>query len=1449
MLANTEALSRPFGPKAAVSLTLVAIGASSGGLEASTKLIELLPIGSNLAVILVQHFDPNHESLMADLLASHTAMTVAEATEGMVIASDHVYVIPPGQFLRVSGGKLTLSAAPSGKGARLPFDALLASVATEYGAQATCCILSGNGADGSVGLVAIKEAGGQVYAQDPAEAEFNGMPHSAIATGKVDHVDGIAAIAGLILAGRTTAAPASTPGVIDTPAILDAIIALLLVDTGHDFSLYKRGTIQRRVERRMALAGGGSTMSAYLESLRGDKVECGLLADDLLINVTSFFRDPQAFKYLEDVALPELIAAHEGTQGLRIWCAGCSSGEETYSLAMLLSEAVAKSGRKIGVQLFASDVDADAITLARAGQYPPSIAVEVSQARLDAHFSHNEDGYRVSSELRAMVVFSVQDILRDPPFSRLDMISCRNVLIYLGPEAQTKALSLFGFALKPGGLLLLGSAETTGASEGRFALVEKAARLYRQIGRSRDAEAGRTPTGEPIQALPAAGPLSALPQPSRSSTLAELCRRLVLEYFAPAAMLIDAQGHCVYSMGPTDKYLQNPKGYPTSDPVAMVPPGMRPKLKAALQKARSSGLPTRTSGGRNIAGELFDLDIHPVEHDKQTFLFACFVEPRGHPASGEHAAGAPEPRIAQLERDLEAVERELKDALHDRETTGEEQKAIDEEAMSVAEEYQSTNEELLTSKEELQSLNEELTALNGQLQETLERQKTTSNDLQNVLYSTDLATIFLDTKLNIRFFTPATRALFNVIAGDIGRPLSDLNALSSDSALLPDAEAVLKSLVPIEREVEARTGAWFIRRVLPYRTQDGHTEGVVITFANITERRHTAEALARAEREARTANIAKSRFLAAASHDLRQPLQSLKLVHGLLAKTIHDEKSQRLLARLDETVGAMAGMLNSLLDINQIEAGVVQAKPVVFPIEDLLRRLYGEYSYLAKAQGLSMRVVHSRLNVVSDPRLLEQMIRNLLANALKYTQSGKVLLGCRRSGNTIRIEVWDTGIGIAKGELKAIFDEYHQIDNAARERSRGLGLGLSIVKRLGDLLKHPIDVRSTLRRGSGFAVSVPLARTVDEAPVPPLPATNDIHPSEAKGTILVVEDDPEIRDLLELLLTTEGHRVVTAADGHLAVAAVSDRSLLPDVVVADFNLPNGMDGVETIADIRATLRHDVPAIILTGDISTLAITHIGLQDCQHFTKPIRALDLTNAIAKLLSERPPQVAADVITAPKVPVERALSALPPSIDGQLVYVVDDDPLVGETMRLVIEQSGRPVELYASAESFLAGYRPGRLACLVVDAYLPGMNGIDLVKRLSTDTVHLPAIMITGSSDVSMAVAAMKAGAVDFIEKPVGEADLLGAIAQALELAENASVASERHDKAALQIASLTQRQRQIMDLVLAGHPNKNIAADLKLSQRTVENHRAAIMQKTGAPSLPALARLAMAATVKD
>jgi two-component system CheB/CheR fusion protein len=822
-----------------------------------------------------------------------------------------------------------------------------------------------------------------------------------------------------------------------------------------------------------------------------------------------------------------------------------------------------------------------------------------------------------------------------------------------------------------------------------------------------------------------------------------------------------------------------------------------------------------------------------VTADSDKLLLICFVDAPLQPdkQAGLVTAGDAS-LVARLEQELEATRTELQGAIRSLEISSEEQKAINEEALSINEEYQSTNEELLTSKEELQSLNEELTALNSQLHETLERQRTTSNDLQNVLYSTDVPTLFLDTDLNIRFFTPATKSLFSVIPSDVGRPLQDLHSLAADGALLTDARAVLETLAPIEREIEAQNGAWYNRRVLPYRAQDNGVEGVVITFADITDRRHAADALAAAMRQAELANAAKSRFLAAASHDLRQPLQTLALLQGLLAKTVEGERAEKLVARLDETLGAMTGMLNALLDINQIEAGNVRPEVVSFPIDDLLSRLRDEFAYHAHAQGLMFRTVPCSLPVQSDPLLLEQMIRNLLSNALKYTSHGKVLLGCRRRRGILSIEVWDTGVGIPDEELQAVFEEYHQLGNAARERSRGLGLGLSIVQRLGNLLGHRVRVRSRPGKGSVFAIEIVLqpgemapeleqhGHGVDNGSTDAVRRT---------GVILVVEDDPEVRGLLELVLGEDGHRAATAPDGIAALELVTRGPIRPDLIIADYNLPNGLTGLQFIGKVRERLHREIPVIILTGDISTVTLREIALQNCVHLNKPVKLGELTQVIQRLL-----------------PVSQA--GAPPSEPGgsagaPLIFVVDDDSNVREGFRSLLEQDGWTVVDFASCEAFLEHYRPGTGACLLIDAYLPGMSGLELLRRLAGH--RLPAIMLTGSSDVAIAVQAMKAGAADFIEKPVGRAELLASIERAVEQSRDSSRLVAVREDAANHVAGLTPRQREIMALVLAGAPSKNIAADLGISQRTVENHRAAIMQKTGSKSLPALARLALAA----
>ena len=1435
-------------------LSVIGIGASAGGLDVCRKLVGSLGDGQALACILVQHLDPAHESMMVDLLAPYTTMTVRLATNGMLLEPQHLYVIPPGTSLSVAHGALRVSQAQQKP--RLPFDLLLLSLALEFGSRAICIVLSGSGTDGTIGLKAIREQGGLVLVQDPKQAEYDGMPRSAIATGLVDAVLPVERIAEALTMPHGKASDLHLIPKQVEPAPDDRlahIIETLRRTTSHNFSMYKRGTLLRRIERRMAMASiEPGAIEDYQALLDNSPEEQNLLAKDLLINVTSFFRDREVFGFLATHVLPDMIRDHPPTLPLRIWVAGCSSGEETYSLVMLFNEALeaASSDHKhpsLKIQVFASDVDADAIATAREGLYPDTIEASVSTDRLERFFIREPQGYRIKPELRTLVVFTVQDLLADPPFSRLDFVSCRNLLIYLLPEAQAKVLRLFHFALRPGGLLLLGSSETAGLVSGRFQVVSQPARIYRHIGRSPPGEvAAALRAGNIIRPLPAS---RSAPSLSRQAIFAELCRQQVTENYAPAAILINGRNECLHFLGPTDHYLQVAPGRPTHDLLALARPSMRGRLRTAIHQATDRNANVIMRGGkitRDGHEFAFSIAVRPVEQDGERLLLVCFVN---DPVSGRKSE-RPDmanvvPRIAELELELEATRDELQTALSSLETSNDEQKAINDEALSFNEEYQSTNEELVTSKEELQALNEELVALNGQLQDTLEKQRTTSNDLKNILYSTDMATLFLDIDLNIRFFTPTTRALFHLIPGDVGRPLADLTSLSVDEDLVADAKAMLARSATVEREIETLSGDWYLRRILPYYTHDNAVEGVVVTFADISERKRVKQALEVAKQHAEQANAAKSRFLTAVSHDLRQPLQTLTLIQGLLAKRIEGAASQKLVAMLEPTIGAMSGMLNTLLDINQIDTGTIRTAISEFPVSDLLGQLGEEFQYHADAQGVALHVVPCSLAVRSDRRLLEQMLRNLMTNAIKYTRKGRILVGCRRHGGTLSIEVHDTGIGIPVGELEAIFAEYHQVDNPARERSRGLGLGLSIVRRLGDLLGHKVSVRSNPGSGSMFAIEV--TRAVD-VPLPHAsPAPHEAHPSSHSGlapqpgSILIVEDDPELRQLLELLLVEEKHRALSAPDGPAALALVKSGTIAPDLILADYNLPNGMDGLMVTARLRDRLHRRIPAIILTGDISPATLEGIERAGCLQLGKPIKAHELTKAIARLLSHT-----GDVAEA--LPPRRIAEAAPgPDAQAEpaTVFVIDDDRNVRDAITRVLGADGHRVAAYATCEAFLDDFKPGSGACLLVDAYLPGMQGIELLHRLSESGETMPSIMITGSSDVPMAVQAMKAGATDFIEKPIGDADLLASVARAVDNSRDAGKLRGWQREAATLLAGLTRREREVMDLVLAGEPSKNIAADLRISQRTVENHRASIMRKTSSKSLPALARLALTA----
>jgi two-component system, chemotaxis family, CheB/CheR fusion protein len=1413
---------------------VVGIGASTGGLDACRKLLAEAPAGLGIAFILVQHLDPTHKSMMVDLLAGHISMPVLQAVDGMPIECDHVYVIPPAAYLSIGHGALRLSKPTARHGARLPFDFLLLSLAENFADRAVCVVLSGTGADGSLGLRAVKAKGGMVIAQDPEEAGADGMPRSAIGTGAVDHVLPVSEIVGALIShGDGTALTdhksISRPNLEDP---ISEVLDLLRATTAHDFTLYKRGTLQRRIERRMAMMGiTNSSMEQYLDHLRLEGSELDLLAKDLLISVTGFFRDPKTFDLLAETIIPEIVRNQPSGRPIRIWVAGCSAGEEAYSLAMLFSEAISTDKRNIKLQIFASDVSPEAIARAREGLYPFTIKAEISAERLSRFFAKEDHGYRALQELRAAIVFTVQDVLADPPFSHLDLVSCRNLLIYLRPEAQDRVISLFHFALRDGGVLLLGGSETIGDPEGSFDVIAKPERIYKRIGRrgTRHFDFANIVRHGP-QALARSRSNVAR---SQQEALGELCGRLVIDAYAPAAALINQQRVCLHSQGPTDRYLRVAAGHPGHDILTMAREGVRSKLALAIRRAYQENAPVAIGGGRTKydgVDVFFKIAAEPILHEGEQLLLICFIdEPSREKRPGPRSRFNEDTKVEELEKELDATRLDLRYAIQSLEVSNEEQKAINEEAMSVNEEYQSTNEELLTSKEELQSLNEELTALNGQLQETLERQRTASDDLRNILYSTDVATLFLDTKLNIRFFTPTTKFLFNIIASDVGRPLGDINAMVSDDALLSDARTVMDAFAPIEREIQSRNGAWYNRRILPYRTGDDSIEGAVITFADITERKRVAGALEDAKHRAELASAAKSRFLAAASHDLRQPLQVVTLLQGLLAKTPMAQADHGLVALLGETLISMSDMLNTLLDINRIESGNVHVKLVAFKLDDLFVRLKDEFAVQAGEKGLDLRVVSCGLTVESDPHLLEQLIRNLLSNAVKYTQHGKILLGCRRYGSDVSIEVWDTGAGIPKEELKSIFKEYYQLDNAARDRRRGLGLGLSIVEHLGALLNHRVSVRSRLGKGSVFAVEVKESRRTLYATPQRLQAPLR-EASRRVGSVLIVEDDPDVRRLIQVVLERDGHQASGARDGEAALDLLAEGKVRPDVILVDYNLPGVLNGLQLVTKIREVLRRKIPIIVLTGDTSTAVFDDVLRSGSLRLNKPVKLEELAQAVQRLLEKS---------HLGEQDVEKADAA--GDLQTPTVFVVDDDTHVRDAICAVLEQEGRNVKGYASCEAFLEAYRPGLEACLLVDAYLPGMSGVDLLQRLGEAGDGLPAIMITGNSDVHIAVKAMKAGALDFIEKPIDRLEVLACVAHALEVAHDSTKLSAKREAAASRLASLTNRQREIMAMVLSGHPSKNIAADLNISQRTVEGHRASIMKKTGAKSLPALARL--------
>lgn len=827
-------------------LPIVSIGASAGGLEAFEAFFRACPADTDMAFVLIPHLDPSHHSLLTEILQRSTVMPVLEAIDQIAVTANHVYIIAPNREMSILNGVLQLSEPIKARGQRMPIDAFLRSLADDQGDHAIGIILSGTATDGTLGLRAILGAGGVCMVQEPSTAKYDGMPQSAIAAGYATHILPVEKMPAMLRElTRQSIFRQKLPRLPPAEEVngMNQILLQIRNSTSHDFSLYKKSTIGRRIERRMA-HHNIEEMAVYARFLKQNPAEVHTLFKELLINVTSFFRDPEAFAALKQEFLAQLLPGKPDDYLFRIWVAGCASGEEAYSIAIVLREIMDESHRDFRVQIYATDLDDEAIATARTGCYPPNIAQDVTPERLNHFFTRDDAGYKVRQDIRAMVIFAVQSVIKDPPFTKLDLLSCRNLMIYLEPEQQERLIPNFHYALKPGGLLFLSSSESITSHPELFKIINRKWKIYR-VNQAAGApnmplfERAPSTIGKASKVLN-----SAVSSKNKPASIAELSNRLLLQSYAPASVTTDIGGYILYVHGDTGRYLRSPAGPITTHVVDMAREGLQLDLRAALNAA-AAGTQTLnrvvsvTSDG-GILTVSFSVRLLPVENDENLLLVSFLdvpesIKPASIPGQGIADATPAAGRIAHMERELAYAKENLQATIEEQQATNEELQSANEEMQSTNEELQSANEELETSKEELQSLNEETITVNAELNAKIEQLSGTQNDLKNLLDNVNTGTVFLDHDLIIRRYTREAVAAYRLVASDVGRHLGDIKSNLEGEELLAELQSVLDTLIPREREVRTLDGAWLLARMQPYRTLDNVIEGVVLTFTNISE--------------------------------------------------------------------------------------------------------------------------------------------------------------------------------------------------------------------------------------------------------------------------------------------------------------------------------------------------------------------------------------------------------------------------------------------------------------------------------------------------------------------------------------------------------------------------------------------------------------------------------------
>jgi two-component system CheB/CheR fusion protein len=1378
-----ERQAQPVDTEAAPHLPfpVVGIGASAGGLEALTQFISAMPPDAGLAYVIIQHLPPDRESMMADILSKRTTMPVAQVADGLPVEPNHVYVIRPGHTLGIEQGRLRLGEPVNKAMHSRPIDDFFKSLASEQRERAIAIIMSGMGSNGSAGAQAIKAVGGLCVAQDPDSAQFPSMPRHLIDAGYADY----------------TLAPRDMPAVlldyVQHPYTRGArelqkalagreeqqmreILAILRTRTRHDFNGYKRPTLFRRIQRRMGV-NRITTLGEYASFLRQSPTEVTGLVDDLLIHVTGFFRDPDAWETLRERVIVPLVAAREPHASIRVWVAACSSGEEAYTLAMLLTEEAERAGKPLDIKVFATDMADRTLANARQGIYPGGIESDLTPERLERFFQREDAVYRVRQELRERVVFAPQNLLQDPPFSRLDIVTCRNLLIYLVPEVQQRVLSLLHFGLREGGTLFLGTSETAG-DEGLFEIVDKKARIFRRVGLTRHGNMhfASTPSTIPAATAPpgdAPAPGEPHPAPPRSAnrpSMQQLTLRALLDSHTPAAVTIDREFRIQYYHGNTERFLLPPRGEPTRDLLTLARDTVRGAVRNAVQAAIQQNAPVTLVDGwiQHPSGRYARVSVtaSPLDRGNHSDYFVVSFFDHGEmPQTG--SAGEEDAGYGTDARDeLVRVRHELQSTIEELQTRNEELKASHEELVSTNEELQSTNEELETSREEMQSLNEELSTVNSQLHARMEEQQAASNDLASLLTSTDIAVLFLDTAFRIRRYTPAVTELLDLIPSDVGRPLADMARKFTDPDLDDDARAVLERLVPIERSVTASNGRQYVRRVLPYRTVDNRIDGVVVTFMDVTRLKTIEDALRESEERFRT---------------LFENLSDYAVIlcdpRGLI--TMWNTGAEQLLGFTEaQALGQPSDIIFTPEDraTGAPQQELAQARTTGRAKDERWHQRKDQSRFWGS--GMTTVLHHADGSLRGYVKIMrDETARKRTADVLSASKLSA------EEANRIKDEFLATLSHELRTPLGAILLWVKLLDAGAIHDPAKTQEAVNAIRTSAEAQRELIeDLLDVSRITSGRLRLQPrevdlahVVRDAVEAIEPALQAKQiDLNPDLAPDIGIVRVDPARVRQIVWNLLTNAVKFTPPAGriDVHLrrdnrdVEIRVSDTGIgiAPDMIAHVFERFRQGDASHARAQGGMGLGLAIVKQLVEFHGGTITAQSLGLDKGSTFTVHLPLPRLAKSGKTPQPEEP--------TQPPAPVAQATKPLA----GRTVLVVENGVETRRALSMLLAQEGLRVVEADSATAALESFNASRPDVIISDVGLPGLDGYQFMRQIralesvspaAPPTAPIPAIALTAYARDTDRQQALDAGYQRHLGKPVEPEQLVEAVQELLKV----------------------------------------------------------------------------------